>query len=189
MSATAAIRATAVLLVLALAGCADPYTHDRTSPRAPTRTVAAPGSDVEQPAPPAKPLPQPLPSERPTTSARAAARSFAWRWVNWDWQTAARQQRLLARRATGELARQLRGNAASARIDATLARDKPGSHGSVVAVQFKVRGGRASGIVVTREQTLTDAHPNLGGRRYRVYLVRLTRHRNGWEVSAWTPQP
>ena len=87
------------------------------------------------------------------------------------------------------MARQLLANAESARIDATLARDKPGSRGTVAAVELAATGRRAWGIVVTREQTLTDEHPNLGGQRYRIYAVRLVHDRHRWQVSAWTPQP
>jgi hypothetical protein len=124
-----------------------------------------------------------------TTSARRAARSFAARWINWDWQHAAGQQRALARLATGALAKQLRADAASARIDATLARDRPGSRGTVVTTALRASNAQADGIVVTHEQALTDGHAHLGGLRYRVYVVRLRRTPGGWEVGAWQPQP
>jgi hypothetical protein len=190
MSAAAALRAAALLAVLALVGCEDPYAHDRTAPPgARTSPRVATPSDIDQPAPPAKTAPKTEPSGLRPSSARAAARSFAWRWANWSWRTAARQQRALARLADGDLARQLLADAESVRIDAALARDKPGSRGTVTAVQLKVSAARAAGIVVTREQTLTDEHPDLGGQRYRVYTVRLVHDRRRWEVSAWTPQP
>ena len=127
---------------------------------------------------------------RASRGARAVARSFATRWINWDWQTAAKQQRELAQLANDDLARTLRANASSARIDATLARDKPGSRGTVAAIQLKnTTAATAAGIVVTHEQTYTDARSELGGQRYRVYLVRLQRQRSRWEVSRWVPQP
>jgi hypothetical protein len=191
MSATVAIRAAALLLVVALAGCEDPYTHERTAP-SPARTSphAATPSDVDRPgAPPAGPLPKRPAREPVRTLARDAARSFAWQWVNWDWRTAARRQRALARLASGDLARQLDANAASARIDATLSRDRPGSRGVVAAINVSARGAQASGILVTREQTYTDGRADLGGRRYRVYLIGLKRDHQGWVVSAWQPQP
>jgi hypothetical protein len=190
MSATAALRAAALLAALALAGCEDPYEHDgMRAPGVQARHRAATPSDTEQPASPSKRPRQIALSGSGARSARKATRAFASRWVNWSWQTAARQQRSLARLADGDLARQLLANAQSARIDATLARDKPGSRGTVAVVQLKVRAARAAGIVVTREQTLTDDHPNLGGQRYRVYAIRLVRDRHRWEVSRWTPQP
>jgi hypothetical protein len=190
MSAAAPLRAAALLAALALAGCEDPYSHDRTaSLGAETSPRVAIPSDIDQPAPPAKSAPQTEGSGLTPNSARAAARSFAWRWANWSWRTAARQQRALARLADSDLARQLLANAESARIDATLARDKPGSRGTVAAMQLTARGRRGWGIVVTREQILTDEHPDLGGQRYRVYAVRLQHYRRRWEVRAWTPQP
>jgi hypothetical protein len=177
----------AALLVVALAGCANPYAHDRTQPAPqPARQLASP-TDTARPGPPATPIaPAPAPA---TASARRAARSFAARWINWDWQHAAGQQRALARSATGALAQQLRANAASARIDATLARDRPGSRGTVVTTALRANRAQGDGIVVTHEQALTGGHAALGGLRYRVYVVRLRRAPGGWEVSAWQPQP
>jgi hypothetical protein len=102
---------------------------------------------------------------------------------------AATQQRHLAQLASGPLASQLRANANSARIDASLARDRPGSRGAIAAVDLTSHGPRSAGIVVTREQSYTDGHADLGGRRYRVYFIRLTREQNGWGVRAWEPQP
>jgi hypothetical protein len=190
MSTAAPLRAAALLAALALAGCEDPYSHNRTAPPgARTSPRVATPSDIAQPASPAKTSAETERSGLRPSSARAAARSFAWRWVNWSWRTAARQQRALGRLADGDLARQLLANAESARIDATLARDKPGSGGTVAAVQLTARGRRAWGIVVTREQTLTDDHPDLGGQHYRVYTVRLVHDRRRWKASAWTPQP
>lgn len=177
----------AALLVVALAGCADPYAHDRAQPvQEPAPRPASP-SDNARPGPPAAPI-TPAPA-RTTTSARRAARWFAARWINWEWQHAAGQQRALARLATGLLAEQLRANAVSARIDATLARDRPGSRGTVVTTVLRASNAQADGIVVTREQGLTDGHVALGGLRYRVYVVRLRRAPGGWAVSAWQPQP
>ncbi len=95
----------------------------------------------------------------------------------------------MSRSATGALAEQLRANAVSARIDATLARDRPGSRGTVVTTALRANSSQADGIVVTHEQGLSDGHAALGGLRYRVYVVRLARAPGGWEVSAWQPQP
>lgn len=187
MSIAPPLGAAALLAALALAGCEDPYSPDGTAPRVPTSPRVATPSDIAHPAPPVKRIPQP--EGLGSSSARPAARSFASRWVNWSWRTAAGQQRVLARLADDQLARRLRANAESARVDATLARDRPGSRGTVAAVQLRARGSRAWGIVVTREQSLTDERPNLGGQRYRVYTVRLVHETHRWVVSAWTPQP
>ena len=177
-----------IALALTIAGCQDPYA--RQTARQPAQTTSDPATTPEddvRPGPSAGPLP--AAPQRPARSARLAARAFATRWANWDWRDVARQQRTLARLAVGELARQLGANAANVRTDATLARDKPGSRGTVAALQLKRSGLRAAGIVVMREQTYTDGRADLGGQRYRVYRIRLHRHQGGWGVSAWEPQP
>lgn len=162
------MRRLAWLLVagVALAGCADPYAHRDPGvvPPAPRRAGA-----IE--------------------SATPTARAFAERWVNWDWRSASSQQRALAALATGRLAADLRANAASARIDASLARDKPSIRGAVAIVHVSARGPRASGLVVTRERGYTAGRADLGGQHYRVYAITLTRRGTHWEVSAWQPQP
>ena len=183
---TRALTLMGAVTALAMTGCQDPYAGDRarTAP-AQASSEATPG-DIDRPGPPAGP--PPVTAERPSSSARQAARSFATGWANWDWRSAASQQRALARLATGDLARQLRATAVSARIDASLARDKPGSRGTVAVVDLKTGDAHAAAIVVTREQTYSDGRADLGGRRYRIYVVRLNRAQKGWGVSAWEPQ-
>jgi len=163
-----AIGALALVASLVVAGCGDPYAGAPTAPR--------------RSSPPAA-------TGRAVASAREAARLFATRWVNWDWHSAGRQQRALAGLAAGRLAGELKANADSARIDATLARDRPGSRGTVAAIDLRPSGQGTAGLVVTHEQTQTDGHADLGGARYRVYLVRLIQDHARWEVSAWEPQP
>lgn len=182
------LAAIAVALAFAMAGCQDPYAGDRARSASPATqgTEATPG-DVARPGPQADPAP--VVATHSSPSARRAARLFAMRWVNWDWRSVAGQQRALARLTLGDLSRALRADASSARIDASLARDKPGSRGTVAAIELKATDRRAAGIVVTREQTYTDDRANLGGQRYRVYLIRLSREPRGWGVSAWEPQP
>jgi hypothetical protein len=178
----------AIAAVLVLAGCQDPYANDQAGPaRAATQHVTKTPSDTARPGPSA--TPPPAAARQPSASAREAARTFAARWANWEWRAASRQQRALARLAVGRFAQQLTANANSARIDATLARDRPGARGTVAAIDLDVRATRATGLVVTHEQTYTDGRADLGGRRYRVYLIRLASHNGGWGVSAWEPQP
>jgi hypothetical protein len=185
---TRALPIPAIAVVVALAGCQDPYVNDQARPGpATTQHAAKTPSDTARPGPPA--APRLAAARQPSASPRQAARTFAARWANWDWRTASRQQRALARLAVGRLAQQLTANASSARVDATLARDKPGARGSVAAIDLDVRATRATGVVVTHEQTYTDGRADLGGQRYRVYLIRLTSHRGSWGVSAWKPQP
>lgn len=157
--------AIAAALAVLLGGCADPYRH---VPRGVT--------------------PRPTPQARPIAPT-ATARAFALRWVNWDWRSAAAQQGALAQLAAGQLAIDLRANAASARIDASLQRDKPRVRGSIAAVDLTTGAGVAQGLVVTREQSYTAGRSDLGGPHYRVYTARLMRHGSVWEVSAWQPQP
>jgi hypothetical protein len=59
----------------------------------------------------------------------------------------------------------------------------------VAAISVSAHGGQASGLVVTHEQTYTNGRADLGGQRYRVYLIRMKRERHRWGVSAWQPQP
>ena len=188
MTRRTALAVTLLALLVAGSGCQDPYSSQplRSSPSPTSNREPTPG-DTSRPG-------ARIPSLAPATargsrSPRQAARSFAARWVNWDWRTVAEQQRSLARLATGPLAQRLRANGRSARIDASLARDKPGSRGAVAAIDLTTAADQASGVVVTREQTYTDGRADLGGQRYCVYLIRLKRERNGWGVSAWEPQP
>jgi hypothetical protein len=173
---------------LAFAGCRDPYRSDH-APRAAAQTVTAPppATDNARPGPQAGRIPDV--TVRREATPRRAARAFAVDWANWDWRTAASRQRALARLATGDLRAQLRANASSARIDASLGRDRPGSRGHVAAISLRAHGANASGIVVTHEQTYTNGRSDLGGRRYRVYVIRMKRERQGWGVSGWQPQP
>jgi hypothetical protein len=181
------LRAFGVVVAVAVTGCGDPYADELARPASPASTAyAASPRATDRPGPSAQWTPSV--AARPAWSARRAARAFARGWLNWDWRTAASQQRALARLATGALAQQLRANADSARIDASLARDNRASRGTVAAINLSASDVHAAGIVVTREQTYTGGRADLGGRRYRVYVVRL-RHGHGWEVTAWEPQP
>ena len=103
---------------------------------------------------------------------------------------AASQQRALARLAD----RRPRADSCArtrAAPDRRQPRARQARHRAAPSPRSTSRAGhaQAAGIVVTREQTYTDGRADLGGRRYRVYLIRLTREPNGWGVSAWEPQP
>ena len=185
-------RATTAILVAvaggaALAGCRDPYANHRANPTPPPQAAAAARDDLSAPLPAARRRPR-APS-RPSHAPQAIARSFAMRWINWDWRIAVRQQRVLARLAADDLARTLVANSRSARIDATLARDKPGSRGTVATIDLNQTGTRAAGLVVTHEQTSTDGRADLGGERYRVYVIALRRDSGNWRMIRWAPQP
>lgn len=162
--------ATAVLVTAACAatGCGDSRVHRPPAPAAVARARSG--------------------SPQSTTSPAAAASGFARRWVNWDSRSLATQQRALARLAVGVLARQLRAEAKAPR-DQPRGHIRLASRGRVVAASIKVVGARATGLVVTREQSYTDGHADLGGRRYRVYLLELVFADHRWSVDAWAPQP
>lgn len=166
--------ASAVLVAgFVVAGCADPYARHAES--------GVSGHGATRPASPAVRSPEP--------SASAAAKAFATRWVNWSWRSVTAQQRALARLATGSLADELRADARASALDESLARDKPAGRGRVAALELRPRGRGAAGLVVTREQTYTDGHADLGGLRYRVYEVAVVPTARGWQVSSWAPQP
>jgi hypothetical protein len=170
-----------------LAACQDPYqTNQQKPPPAATGTPPSQG-DIQQPSR-ARPTSSITP-QAPAGGARAVAVAFARAWSNWDWRTAASQQRALARLAVGRLAAQLYANADAANKDASLARDRPGSRGRIIAIHpTRDRQGVAA-IIVTREQTTTDGHADLGGQHHHVYRAALSRRQHGWGVTAWTPLP
>lgn len=178
-------------LALGLAGCQDPYQREQNRPSAEhsahrVQGRTAPG-DVHRAGAPAPPVPaEPVP---PGSAERTVLAAFARTWSNWDWRSVAAQQRALARLAAGSLAVQLRAGARATAADESLARDRPGASGSVVAIDLRPTRPGAAGVVVTREQTYTDGHADLGGRRYRVYLVTVERRGDRWRITRWDPQP
>lgn len=176
-------------LAVALAGCQDPYQHEQ--PNAPNGGRPAHAQTLRGDAEPAGPSPAPA-ALGPIVSrahAREVAAAFAHGWSNWDWRTAAAEQRKLAHLAAGPLAQQLRSGARRTTSDESLVRDRPGSRGSVVAIDLRRDGRGAAGVVVTREQTYTGGHADLGGQRYRVYLTTIQHRPSGWRVTRWEPQP
>jgi hypothetical protein len=184
MTHPAAHRLAAAALAVVLAGCQNPYATNpsaRAAGRSPQHDSAPSGS-------PSNPVTASPGAQR--IRARDAAAVFARLWITWEWRSAPQQQRALAQLATGRLARDLRANATSSHINASLVRDKPSSRGTVAAINLTTtRTRRAAGIIVTREQTYTDGHPDLGGRHYRVYRIRLRQHADRWAVTTWAPQP
>lgn len=184
MTATRMLAAIALVACIA-SGCADPY--EQKPPSQARDDASADASPAAPPGPAAEPI---APAGgTPGPSARVTARRFATRWVNWDWRSAAAQQRALARLATGSLATQLRASAQATSVNESLRRDTPGMRGTVAAISLRTRARRATGLIVTHEQTYTGGRADLGGRRYRVYRVQLVASSRGWEVTAWQPQP
>jgi hypothetical protein len=189
MTRTVVIALLAALAALGfgLIACQDPYqTTQPRQPPAPPGTPHARG-DAQRPGP-TVPAVSATPAGR-DRGARGVVVAFARAWSTWDWRTAADQQHALARLAVGPLAAQLRANAATATRDASLARDRPGSRGRVIAIELRRDEPGVVAVVVTREQTTTDGHADLGGQHHHVYRATLTRSADGWGVSAWTPLP
>jgi hypothetical protein len=183
----------ALLACLALAGCDDPYTQgepdaDDSPGRDEGRQPERPrGDELPPPAPPAA---APASSEAPgQRGARAVLEAFCWQWSNWRWRTIERQQRRLARLATGPLAGQLAAEARRAKLDRALRGDRLAMRGHVVAVDLDPPGSPGRAVCVSHELEIQNGRGVLGGGRHRVYLATLDRDRQAWGVSAWEPQP
>jgi len=114
---------------------------------------------------------------------------FCWQWANWSWRTIDRQQRQLARLASGPLAARLAAEARRAKLDRALRRDRVAMRGRLVAVDLDPPASPGRAVCVTRELEIENGRGELDGGRHRVYLATLDRDRQGWGVSAWEPQP
>ena len=176
---------------LLLAGCQDPY-QDRP----------APNDQAFAPSPAPSPAAVPLGDERPPSpvaveaappprgpGARAALRSFCWRWANWDWRSLTGQQRQLARLAVGELADQLEAQAGQAERSGAARRDRLSVRGQIVTIDLQAGQAPGRAVCVTREQEIQAGRGDLSGGQHRVYLAALDRDAQGWGVSRWEPQP
>jgi hypothetical protein len=184
----------ALLACLALAGCDDPYTQgepdaDDSPGRDERRQAERPrGDELPPPTPPAAGAP--ASSEAPgQRGARAVLEAFCRQWANWSWRTIERQQRRLARLATGPLAGQLAAEARRAKLDRALRRDRLAMRGRLVAVDLDPAASPGRAVCVSHELELQNGRGELGGGRHRVYLATLDRDRQAWGVSAWEPQP
>lgn len=174
-------RATQVLsigvLALGTTSCGDPYA-ERQEPQPP------PG---EEPAPH---LPRSKDWVRPDALARTpedAARHAAELTTNWTGNTAGRRYAQLARITIGKARRSARESAARLATDSQLS--APGARGSGTAEVIATRSSdprRRQLLVVTRETLRADG---LHETRWRVTLATAERHRGGWALSRWEPQP
>ena len=157
--------------VIALAGCGlrDPYSQQ------PQQRPAAAGAQSAQ-------TPVPERALKPTTSAASVLARYADAWVNWSAATLPHERAALLALATGQLADQLRQDAAQAVKTQLQEVSQAYSRGRYVGV-IREQGGRA--IVVTYE----EAAP-LGGQAqgaYHVYLARTEPTALGWSVTEWQP--
>ena len=167
-------------LVLALAGCQDPYANDHARPapaRRPStsrRRRATPLDRARRPR--RRPQLQP-PAERVAAAGRSHVRARAGPTGTGD-RVAASNGRSpdsppAGSRSSCARTRAARGSTRASRATSP-ARAAPSPRSTSTAAPR-----RAAGIVVTREQTYTDGRADLGGQRYRVYLIRLTSQPQG----------
>jgi hypothetical protein len=179
---------------VALAGCQDPYTEPTPAGGDPAgrhesrRAERPPGDELPPPAPAAVPVPTGGEAAG-RGSPRSALEAFCLQWANWSWLTVDRQQRRLARLATGRLAAELAAEAGQAKLDRALRGDRLAMRGRLVAVDLDPPGRPGRAVCVTREQEIRHGRAELGGGSHRVYLAALRRTARGWGVSSWQPQP
>ncbi len=156
--------------VICLAGCGlrDPY-----SPQPPKRPGA--GAQSAQ-------APAPQGALEPTTGVTTLLARYAEAWVNWSPATLPHQRTALLALATGQLADQLRKQAAEAVKTQLQEVSRSYSRGRYVGLI--TQQGQAA-IVVTYEEVAP-----LGGQAqgtYQVYLARTAHTTQGWRVSEWQP--
>ncbi len=183
----------ALLACLALPGCQDPYTQEASDgpsagkPQARPRVEPPRGDEL----PPAPPRAEALPFRELAArdSPRGVLDAFCVQWANWTWRSIDRQQRRLARLASGDLAEQLLAQTRQANLDRALRRDRLAVRGRVIAVDLDPPGAPGRAVCITREQEIQNGRGDLGGGRHRVYLASVDRTRAGWGVSRWEPQP
>lgn len=191
---------TGVLVVIALgvAGCSDPYAApppDRadqptSSPTAtPEQAASRPQvGDTQPAAAPPTPISEP-PTRRALSSPTTLARAYAEQAVNWDWRGLANGLRVQRGLAAGPLEAELQRTAASVAVDESLARDRPGGRGHVLAVAVSGHGAERRVVVVTREQELQRGHATLEGERARVYTGAARLTDAGWRMWRWEREP
>jgi predicted small lipoprotein YifL len=160
-----------VVAVIALTGCGlrDPYSQY------PQKRATAAGAQSAQRSVPEEP-------RKPTNSATSVLARYAEASVNWSATTLPRERAALLALATGQLAVQLRRDAAQATKTQLQEVSQAYSRGRYVGF-IGAAGGRA--IVVTYEEV---AH--VGGQpqgAYHVYLARTERTAHGSRVTEWQP--
>jgi predicted small lipoprotein YifL len=160
-----------VAAVIALAGCGlrDPYSQQ------PQKRPAAAGAQSAQ-------TPAPEGALTSTTSAASVLARYADAWVNWSAATLPHERAALLALVTGQLADQLRQDAAQASKTRLQEVSQAYSRGRYVGVIAEA-GGRA--IVVTYEEVAPVGGQAQGA--YHVYLARTERTALGWRVTEWQP--
>ncbi len=171
----------ALLAVVALAGCADPYGQDLPL------TTERERVDGELPGVVPARLREAAPDEFPeaATDPRQTLELAGQLQINWTSATAARQFERMAALSVGEARAQLRLIAATTRAD----RQQQGarSTGRVVAIDIAGGVSRRSAVVVTRERVTSDGLP-VSEPVYRVTAATVERRSDRWVLSRWAPR-
>jgi predicted small lipoprotein YifL len=160
-----------LVATVALGGCGlrDPYSLP------PQERPAAPRSETAQTR-----LPEGTPDR--ASSATSVLARYATAWVNWSGATLPSERARLLALATGQLADQLRQDAAQAVKTRLQEVSQAYSRGRYVGV---IRGERGRAIVVTHEEVAPLGGSAQGA--YHVYRARTERTPQGWRVSEWQP--
>ena len=164
----------ALLLLLAavipLAGCGlrDPYSpQPQKHPAAAARNALTPVPDE---------------ALKPPSSPASVLARYAEVWVNWSAATLPHERAALLALATGQLAEQLRQQAAQAVKTQLQEVSQSYSRGRYVGL-ITQRGEAA--VVVTYEEVAPLGGQAQGG--YHVYLARTEHTALGWRVTEWQP--
>lgn len=173
-----------VVVVGALAGCANPDAATKGSAKAVTTSSVQNAGEPAAPAPLSTAAQMPL-SVQPTPSRAAAA--YAALYVNWSYRTLLAHQRTLAAMAVGAARLSERQAAASAQHDTTIARGHIYNRGKVVDVApDSLRSGWWA--IITREQTGGNSQYEGLPAAYHVTLAQVVPVPGGYAVEQWLPQ-
>lgn len=188
-----AVTGAAVTLAAALAGCGltDPYAHQ---PSRPTRAAPAPTVTNRDPAPerggtiPTSAARAQLATSAGLPTPQAALERFARVYVTWTGHTVAAVQRRLAAISLGQARAQALQAAASYGRDTALQHSQVTNTGIVIAIASGQDAAAGQWVVVTREQI--RGRGDYAGLPPTVHVTyaQLTRTRDGWVVSRWSPQ-
>jgi hypothetical protein len=156
--------------VIPLTGCGlrDPYSQQPQS-----RPLA--GTQSAQTLPPKGAL-------KPTTSPTTVLARYAEAWVNWSAATLPHERAALLALATGQLADQLRQDAAQ--TVKTQLEEVSHAYSRGRYVGLITEPGEAA-IVITYEEVAPVGGQAQGA--YHVYLARSERTTHGWRVTEWQP--
>jgi len=158
-----------VAAAVGLTGCGlrDPYSQHAKRPA--TGAQSAPKPVTEQ-------------ALRPSASPTGVLARYADAWVNWSATTLAHERAGLLALATGQLADQLRQQAAQAVETQLQEVSHAYSRGRYIGV---IREGAGRAIVVTFEEVALVGGQAQGA--YHVYLARTEHTTHGWRVTEWQP--